>query len=193
MWAGLGGNGGFYAIRLTQHDGKRVTAWPGVHRRAWIESIVRDFSWNGDLEWSARPYLDRGSRRLMASTGAVWVRTESGRQASALSAFPLEPSLVLREGGSPRHVAFWFMRRELDYEDGVKVNRHLAHALRVPKKWAEQMVFAPPGAVIRSGKRPVQVGVAGGSEELYSMRQLARHLPRRIPDPLAWRSVAARA
>jgi hypothetical protein len=193
LWAGLGGHRGFYAIRLTQHDGKRVTAWPGVDRRAWIESICADFGWTGDIEWACRPYLDRGSRRLMASTGASWVRCETGAQVRALEAFDPEPSLILREGGSVRHVAFWFHPRPLEQEGSEKLCRHLAHKLRTPKKYASYLEITPPGAVIRDGRsRPLPVVVAGGTRELVTVRTLCRTLPREIPDPDAWRTVAAK-
>lgn len=191
LWAGLGGSDGFYAIRLTQHDGRRVTAWPGVGRRGWVESICGDFGWRGDIEWSARAYLDRGSRRLMGDTGASWVRAETGHQVAALEAFDPEPSLVLREGGTVRHVAFWFHPRPLGPDAGERLNRHLAHRLRCAKKWAAQLDFAPPGSVIREGRaRPLPVVVAGGSSDLVTVRELCRTLPRAIPDPDAWRARA---
>lgn len=193
LWAGLGGNGGFYAIRLTQHDGKRVTAWPGVDRRQWIAGICEDFGWTGDVEWAARPYMDRGSRRLLAESGAVWARCESGAQVRALEAFDPEPSLVLRDGGTVRHTAFWFLPRPVKSDDGEKLCRHLAHKLRTPKKFAAQLVFSPPGAVIRAGRsRPLPVVAAGGTGGLVTVRELCRSLPRVIPDPDAWRGVVAR-
>lgn len=193
LWAGLGGDRGFYAIQLTQHDGKRVTAWVPITRRRWIDSICADFGWNGDISWAARPYLDRGSRRLMADTGASWARAESGRQVTALEAFDPEPSLILREGGTVRHTAFWFHERPLDPEVSEKVNRHLAHKLRTPKKYAPQLLFSPPGAVIREGRsKPLPVVAAGGTGELVTVRALCRTLPREIPSPDAWRSAAAR-
>lgn len=191
--AGLGGDKGYYAIQLTQHDGKRVTAWPGVTRRSWIESICADFGWNGDISWAARPYLDRGSRRLMANTGASWVRCESGRQVAALEAFDPEPSLILREGGTVRHTAFWFHPRPVGPDDSERLCRHLAHKLRAPKKYAAQMLFAPPGAVIREGRsKPLPVVVAGGTGELVTVRALCRTLPPTIPDPMAWAGRAAK-
>jgi hypothetical protein len=192
LWSLLGAGRGFHCFRLNDWDGQQVHLWREVSDRARFEGTVQAHAWTSDLEISARPYCDRGSFRLQADAGCIWARAETGRQAVALAAFPVEPTLVLREGSSPRHTAFWAVRKPLSPEDGEKVNRHLAHRLRTAKKHAAQLFFAPPGAVIRSGKRPVPVVVAGGSGEVYGVRRLCLHMPRTIPSPDAWRNAAAR-
>lgn len=127
----------------------------------------------------------------MADSGACWVRCETGRQVAALESFDPEPTLVIREGGTVRHTAFWMLPRPVNPDDGGKVNRHVAHKLRCAKKWADQMSFTPPGAVIREGRaKPLPVVVAGGTGELVTLRALCRTLPREIPDPEGWRKAS---
>jgi hypothetical protein len=191
LWAMLGASG-FHVFRLGDWEGRTVHLWRPVSDRARFVGTIRAHGWASDLAMCARPYSDRGSFRLEAPVSAVWARTETRRQVSALSAFPVEPTLVLREGGTCRHTAFWALRKPLDPDDSRKVCKHLAHALRTPKKYGDCLWFAPPGCVIREKARPVPVVVAHKSEELYSMRRLARHLPRTIPNADAWRGVAAR-
>lgn len=187
LWRTLGGNKGRLAVRVTLQHGERMTCWPRVGERAWFLALCRDFGWSGDLEVACRPYHDFGSFRLMADSGCVWARCETGKQVDALAAFDCEPTLILRDGSTVRHTAFWSVGRALSPEDGAKVNRHLAHKLRAPKKWAEQLWLRPPGAVDRSGKRPVPIVHAGGSGECYSIGRVCRTLPREIPDPNLWR------
>jgi hypothetical protein len=190
LWHALGATGRF-AFRLTQHDGKRVTAWPPARDRRWFLDICRDFGWAGDLVLAARPYLDRGSFRLLADSACVWARCETGKQVRALEAFDVEPTLVLRDGSTVRHTAFWALTRRLPFEDGVKVNRHLAHKLGTAKKHAEQLWFRPPGSIDRSGSRAVPIVHAGGSGEDYAVGRVCRTLPRTLPDPDAWRGGSA--
>jgi hypothetical protein len=98
-----------------------VHLWrPGVGSRA-VRGDDPGARLGSDLSVCARPYSDRGSFRLEAPVCAVWARTETKRQVSALSAFPVEPTLVLREGGTCRHTAFWALRKPLDPDDSRKV------------------------------------------------------------------------
>jgi hypothetical protein len=181
LWHMLGVSG-FHCFRLGDWEGSTVHLWRPVSDHGRFVGTIRAHGWASDLRVCARPYADRGSFRLEAPVCAVWARTESKRQVTALSAFPVEPTLVLREGGTCRHTAFWAVRKPLDPDDSRKVGKHLAQRLGTAKKWAESMWFAPPGSVIRAKARPVPVVVAHQSESLYTMRQLARHLPRTIPD-----------
>jgi hypothetical protein len=187
LWAVLGGNRGYHVIELAEWEGRRLDLWCDVTNRRRFERLCAHHGWASGVTVSARPYADLKSRRLHADAGAVWVCCESSRQVRALEAFDPEPSLVLRAGGTVTHWAFWGITRALSPEEGEKVNRHLAHRLRAPKKNATQMFFPPPGSILRSHGKPKPVVVVGGTWEPHAIGHVCRTLPRTIPDPLKWK------
>jgi hypothetical protein len=158
LWAMLGVSG-FHVFRLGDWEGSDGAS---------VAARVGSCAVRGD-DPGARLGSDLRCARGRTATVGVSARGpgERGvgtdrdrRQVSALSAFPVEPTLVLREGGTCRHTAFWAVRKPLDPDDSRKVCKHLAHALRTPKKYGDSMWFAPPGCVIRTKARPVPVVVA---------------------------------
>lgn len=135
------------------------------------------------------PYMDQGSFRLYGRSAVVWARVETPAQLRALERFHPGPTLMLRDGGS-RATALWALRRQLPSEDAERVSRHMQHHLGAPKKHAACSFEVPsPLSVLRDGrKKPVPVTVERcDPEAVYSVGEVCRSLPRRIPDPLAWR------
>jgi hypothetical protein len=184
---GSGGQG-FHALTYSNGSNRR-TKWLPVKDYARFLHVVPELAWEADAELTVCPLMDRGSYRLAADAGVIWTRVESRKAAASLARFRPSPSLVLREGGSVRRVAVWAVRKRLSPMDAEKVGRHLAHKLGTAKKWASTaFTLRPPGGVIRHGRtRPCPVVVEGGSLEAVTMRELCRSLPRRLPDPDAWR------
>lgn len=190
LWACIGGDNGWTVFELGSWEEQRLSLWHPVDDHRVFTGLSAAHGWNSDMAVSMRPYADRGSRRVFANSGAVWAVTESSRQVNALMAFDLEPTLVLRFGATVRHVAIWAVNRALRPDDGEKVNRHMAHRLRAPKKYASQLMVPPPGAVSRQGGKAKAIVVVGGSREPYAVGRVCRSLPRTIPDPLKWREAA---
>jgi hypothetical protein len=192
LWSGLPSVDGWYAMRLGAWEGGRLELPCRVTDRRRFLRWCTFHGWSSELTFGVRPYLERRSRRLYADSGAMWARVETNAQVRALEAFNPEPSLVLREGASVKHWAFWFVRQALDPDDGVKVNKHLAHKLGTKKLHAEQAFIPPAGAVLREGRaRPCPVVVAGGSGELLNVGRVCATLPHEIPDPQAWKNKTA--
>lgn len=156
----------------------------------WVDAADRDgfvkwadrMAYTGDLVVNAVPLLKRGEDLYHTSSSVLWTRVETGRSLARLRRFHVRPSLVLREGSTVRHVAFWALSEPLDPVRCDRANRRIAHALEAPKKYCGvDFRFNPPGTVLRRG-RPTLVRPFGGSGEVYAWGPIVKAL-RDAPDP----------
>lgn len=140
-----------------------------------------------DVAVSAVPCLDLGSMRVRGESSVLWVRCESRDSCKRLARFKPEPTIVLREGGTVRQVALWSLTRPCPGEKLEEANGRLSYALACKLKFGTAgFEFAPPGTVIRAGrKRGVPVVAAGGSGEPVPAGRLLGGLKKR-PDPPDW-------
>lgn len=153
-------------------------------------------AWLGDASVNAVPYLREREVLYHGSSSVLWARCESGRQVANLRRFKVRPTLVLREGDTVRHTAFWALSEPLDPVRVDRANRRIAHWLGSPKKYCDVgFRFAPPGAILRwrfhhegpavvkrRRQVPVLVRPYGGSGEAYAWGAVVGHL-RDAPDP----------
>lgn len=136
----------------------------------------------------------RPDARYLAGANVLWARLETGKHAEALARFRPAPSLVLREGKSPRRVALWALSSPLSLSYLERANRRLAHRLGTKKKWgAAEFEFHPVGTELSFGResRPNVVWaehVDAGS--LFVARGVVGHL-QEAPDPRSWMKEAA--
>ena len=170
----------------TLHVPGRDAGWLHTSNRDAFMELVPALGWDG-ATLSILPTRELGDPSWRTNSAVLWARTETRKSAAILRRFKPVPSLVLRDGQTCRYVAVWLIRKPVMPFDAERVNRHIAHRLGCPKKYASaEFTFRPPGGVDRSKTRPVPVVVAGGTGETYAMREVCRTLPRQIPDPLAW-------
>lgn len=175
LWAMLGGwESGFHEFRLGD-EVIHVPVEQEARFRRLIESPTR-------VTLAAVP---RRQRRSLAfgSSGALWARVESGASLQLLERFRPRPTLVLRDGDTVRHTAFWALSRPLRaplYDNLREANRRLAGAMKAPKKHAEPgFAFAPMGQL--AGRSRVRVVRLSG--ELHDPAHVAGRLR---PSPAPW-------
>lgn len=188
LWLMLGWPGGFHHITRT-YDGQRVRSFvPVGSRRIFVGACAND-----DCSVSVAPHPEANGWSAM-SASVLWARVESKRAEGALRFFKPRPTLVVREGGSCRHVAVWALSDVLDQRWVVELNRRVAHRLGAAKKHCGLEFEMPaPGTVLRAGReaRPVLVHVAEFRDDaVYGAREVGGWLPV-SPDPDAWRERAA--
>jgi hypothetical protein len=121
-------------------------------------------------------------------SNVLWCRAESLKQLERLRAMAARPTIVLREGSTVRHLAVWELDAPVGYEQAVRFNKRLAHAIRAPKKYAQpEELFVPVGACLRDARaRPCPIVHAGGSSRVWTAESVVGRL-RDAPDPDAWR------
>lgn len=186
----LGWPGGFLELRAIHQDGERESIWPraAIGELAHYVGLIEQL--HGEVECSMlRPR--RGWGTSSPAIPVLWARLDGGkRQANVLRRFRPVPTFVVREGSSTRYVALWALQEPVKgWEEIVRWNKRLAHAIGTAKKHADpDGFFVPlPGTVLRAGRgRPVPVLAARVGIETYTVQQVVGRL-RDAPDPDAWR------
>lgn len=188
------GPGGFHIV---EWRGEKPDArWVPVGEPQTLSRLLAsNLAFEADLTLGAVPYAERGSRLMHASGAALFVRTETGDSARRLAKFKQRPTLVLREGRTNKHVAFWALASGLYAEDIERANRRLSYALNTKAMHTTpDFRFHPPGAVIREGRsRPLMVSVAEQTDELYPVSMTRKLKDRPKPDPSKWKVAHATA
>lgn len=109
-----------------------ITAVPLRRAGKWLERVESSIVW--------------------ARTGEATQRTKPADQVKRLRNFRPRPSVVLREGGTNRYVAFWALLDPLpDREWLERANKRIAYNLGTPQKWSgPEFTFHLPGSVVRT-------------------------------------------
>jgi hypothetical protein len=177
---------GYHEI-LWHEDGRRVRHDVGTGELDRYLGLIEYLGETEEVRVSLVPRPERGWGTASRSN-VLWVRAESKRQLEALRRLQARPTIVLREGGNMGYLAIWELEAPIGYDQTVRWNKRLAHAIRAPKKYAEpEELFVPPGACLRDGRaRPVPIVFAGGSGRVWAPEQVVGRL-RDAPDPEAWR------
>lgn len=180
-------------------DEPPTTLWPRNDSRHLQQLVAHH-----EPEWSAEllcgfPRSRPGHHEAIAGgpvswPGAMplpllWTRTENKDSARRLERFRPAPSLLLREGDTVRHIAFWLVRRPLTWSQLERANKRIAHNVGAPKKYADPdtFTFPLPGTFLRRGRtRPVPVTVESMSLETHTAKAIVGRL-KDAPDPDAWR------
>ena len=124
----------------------------------------------------------------LARANVLWARLETGKHAEALARFRPAPTMVLREGKSPRRVALWALAEGLTLDWAERANKRIAHQLGTKKKWGEaERDLHPPGTTLVLGTKPVPVWAEHlDPGALFIARGVVGHL-RDAPDANAWK------
>jgi hypothetical protein len=131
---------------------------------------------------------------FLARANVLWARLDTGKHAEALARFRSAPTMVLREGKSPRRVALWALAEPLKIHHAEQANKRIAHALGTRKKWAAaESDLHPPGTTLVLGTKPVQVWAEHlDPGALFMARGVVGHL-RDAPAPHDWKKERAAA
>lgn len=184
LWAMLGGEEPGYLEFRFRAEGQ----WQGPHyvnttQRAACLRLMR-------MEHSSVGAIPRRRPEQGYLTGAsvIWARLQTAKHAETLARFNPGPTMVLREGKSPRRVALWALAEPLNLVWSERANKRVAHALGTQKKWgAAEQHFHPPGTTLVLGARPVRVWAEHlDPGALYLARGVVGHL-RDAPDANAWK------
>ena len=161
-------------------------AWPGTSLHLHVNGEPRKVRLPEFGRLVTRLELEQGPHMELELSGgrfgAFWARVEGTEQNRFLERFRPNPTLIMREGSSSRRTAVWGLCGRpdlLSYEQVVKGNKRIAHALRSPKKWGDpdKMRFPVPGTALREGRqRPVPIVVEHLSVDEYRPRQVVGRL-----------------
>lgn len=157
--------------------------WGGISCDVADERAFASYCAEGDCSVSLIPRhpgapAEPGWRDLGRSS-VLWCRVDSGASVQRLERFKPQPTIVVREGSSVRHLALWWLATSISAEHVEQANRRLAHALGVvSKKWCRPGFMAhPPGTVLMSvGKRPAVVHASHVSTDRFTARDVVGHL-----------------
>lgn len=152
-----------------------------------VAKAVELHQMQGDVTVSVVPLLELGNFRVRGDSPCLWVRTETRDAVKRLARFTPEPTLIVAEGKSVRSVALWSLLAAVPSEKLERANGRLSYHLGCKKLHGrESFEFAPPGTVLREGRRRgVPVVAAGGSGEPVSWGTVVGKLRDR-PDPPDW-------
>lgn len=127
----------------------------------------------------------------LARANVLWARLETGQHAEALARFRLAPTMVLREGKSPRRTALWALATGLTIDWAERANKRIAHRIGCKKKFAAaEHEIHPPGTTLTLGTRPALVWVEYMDPgALFMARGVVGDLAD-PPNPDAWRTAA---
>lgn len=127
----------------------------------------------------------------MGGAWVLWARLETGKHAEALARLRTGPTLVLREGKSPRRVALWALAEPLNMVWLERANRRIAHQLGTKKKFAAaEFALHPAGTTLSLGAKPAPVWAEHMDPgALYRAREVVGAL-RDAPEPIDWRRAA---
>ena len=160
-----------------------ASIWVDAQDRAGFVKWCDRMAYAGDTVVNAVPLLKQHEDLYHTGSAVLWTRVEDGRSLARLRRFRPVPSLVLREGRTVRHVAFWALSEPLDATRTVRANKRIAHFIGAKKKWCDvDFRFSPPGTVLRRTSRPIVVRPFGGSGEVYRWGPIVDGL-RDAPDP----------
>lgn len=163
-----------------------MLAWPGTSLHLHVNGEPRKVRLNQFGRLVTRLELEQGPHMELELSGgrygAFWCMVSGSEQNAFLARFRPHPTLVMREGSSSRRTAVWALHGRpdlLSYEQIVKGNKRIAHALRAPKKNADpdRARFVVPGTALREDRsRPVPIVVEHLSVEEFRPRQVVGSL-----------------
>jgi hypothetical protein len=168
-------------------------AWPGATLRLLVDDEARVVQPLKVWRLVHRFELENRDLRLEvhgARFGAFWVRVEGSDQNRELSRLP-RPNMLLREGGSSRRVALWWLNTRVDhlaYQYVLQGNRRLAYFCGATQKQGDpdHAQFPVPGTSLRNRKKPVPVLVEHLDVGEYRPREVVGRL-KDPPPPKDWR------
>lgn len=191
LWSMLSGTGepGYLEFRF-RAEGQ----WQGPHyvntaqRAACLRLMRMEHSSVGAIP------RRRPERGYLAEANVIWARLQTAKHAEALARFRPAPTLVLREGKSPRRTALWALATPLSLDWAERANKRIAHAIGCPKKFGDaEQDFHPPGTTLVLGAKPVQVWAEHlDPGALFLARGVVGHL-RDAPAAFDWKKERAAA
>lgn len=149
--------------RLLHEFQDSVDGWGRSHVRGSRADAFEVCCSQDDARVSIVPRNSHREGDVSAHAGCLWARLETKAHADALSRFRRGPTLVVREGKSPRRWALWWLAQPLTLDVVARGNRAIAFTLGTVQKYGSEpeTAFLPcPGSMMKLGRKtPMPVAV----------------------------------